>query len=63
MDSLIAYELLKKSGEKVSPPASFSELLSRGDIPTSLAVLDIIADLPLPRGTAPAPKSPARLLG
>ncbi len=48
VDSLIAYELLKKSGEKVTPPASFSELLSRGDIPTSLAVLDIIADLPLP---------------
>lgn len=48
VDSLIAYELLKKSGEKVSPPASFSELLSRGDVPTSLAVLDIIADLPLP---------------
>ncbi len=48
VDSLIAYELLKKSGEKVSPPASFSDLLSRGDIPTSLAVLDIIADLPLP---------------
>ena len=48
VDSLIAYELLKKSGEKVSPPASFGELLSRGDVPTSLAVLDIIADLPLP---------------
>jgi hypothetical protein len=48
VDSLIAYALLKKAGEKVSPPTSFSELLSRGDVPTSLAVLDIIADLPLP---------------
>ncbi|MBL9043475.1 MAG: HEAT repeat domain-containing protein [Myxococcales bacterium] len=48
VDSLIAYALLKKAGEKVSPPASFGELLGRGDVPTSLAVLDIIADLPLP---------------
>ncbi|HNK44619.1 MAG TPA: protein kinase [Pseudomonadota bacterium] len=48
VDSLVAYGLLKKAGEKVSPPASFSELLGRGDMPTSLAVLDIIADLPLP---------------
>jgi len=48
VDSLIAYALLKKAGEKVSPPTSFSELLGRGDVPTSLAVLDIISDLPLP---------------
>lgn len=47
VDGLIAYGLLKKAGEKVSPPASFGELLNRGDIPQSLAVLDVIADLPL----------------
>ena len=48
VDGLIAYGLLKKAGEKVSPPASFAELLSKGDVPTSLAVLDVVADLPVP---------------
>ena len=47
-DSVVAYGLLKKLGEKVSPPAGFGELLGRGDQPTSLALLDVIADLPVP---------------
>jgi len=45
-ESVIAYGLLKKMGEAVSPPAGFGELLSRGDLPTSLALLDVAADLP-----------------
>ena len=45
-DSVVAYGLLKKMGEPVSPPAGFGELLSRGDLPTSLALLDVAADLP-----------------
>jgi serine/threonine protein kinase/HEAT repeat protein len=45
-DGVIAYGLLKKMGEAVPPPAGFGELLSRGDLPTSLALLDVVADLP-----------------
>ena len=45
-DSIVAYGLLKRMGETVAPPAGFGELLARRDLPTSLALLDVVADLP-----------------
>lgn len=42
-----AYTALKKMGERVSPPAGFGELLSQGDALISLAMMDVVADLPI----------------
>jgi serine/threonine protein kinase/HEAT repeat protein len=50
-DGLIAYSLLKKLGEPVTLPAGASALLGR-DPATSLALLDVVPDMPKPEALA-----------